>query len=171
MKFRYLAALGLPLIGAPALAANLNVKVTLPQLDVAAYHRPYVAVWLEGPDQKVIGNLSVWYDLKKKDNGGSKWLPDMRQWWRKSGRDLQLPLDGVTGATRGPGEHSLDFSSAKTPLDQLPAGDYQLVVEAAREAGGREVVRVPFKWSPKGAMEPVTVQGKEEITSVSLQIK
>lgn len=172
MKFRHLTALGLPLLSAPALAADLSVKITLPQLDVAAYHRPYVAMWLEGADQKVAANLSVWYDLKKKDNGGAKWLPDIRQWWRKSGRDLQLPLDGVSGATRGPGEHAIEFNAAKAPLDKLPAGEYQLVVEAAREAGGREVVRVPFKWSPKsGRAEPVTVQGKEEITSVSLQIK
>ena len=171
MKLRHLTALSIPLLSTPALAADLSVKITLPQLDVAAYHRPYVAVWLEGADQKVVGNLSVWYDLKKKENGGAKWLPDVRQWWRKGGRDLQVPVDGVTGATRGPGDHSLDFNAAKAPLDKLPAGEYQLVVEAAREAGGREVIRVPFKWSPKGSIEPVTVEGKEEITSVSLQIK
>jgi len=171
MKLRHLTALSIPLLSTPALAADLSVKITLPQLDVAAYHRPYVAVWLEGADQKVVGNLSVWYDLKKKENGGAKWLPDVRQWWRKGGRDLQVPVDGVTGATRGPGDHSIDFSGAKAPLDKLPAGEYQLVVEAAREAGGREVVRVPFKWTPKGSIEPVTVKGKEEITSVSLQIK
>lgn len=174
MKLHHSIALSIPLISAPALAAELGVKLTLPQLDVAAYHRPYVAMWIEGADQSVVANLSVWYDLKKKENGGAKWLPDMRQWWRKAGRDLQLPLDGVSGATRGPGEHAIDFSTVKAPLDKLPAGEYQLVVEAAREAGGREVVRVPFKWSPKAgkaSTPPVTVKGKEEIDSVSLQIK
>lgn len=177
MKFRYAIALGIPLLSTPlysipALAADLSVKVTLPQLDVAAYHRPYMAMWIEGADHSVAANLSVWYDLKKKENGGAKWLPDLRQWWRKSGRDLPMPLDGLTGATRGPGEHTVDFSSGKAPLDKLPAGDYQLVVEAAREAGGREVVRVPFKWSPSAkAAQPVTVKGKEEIDSVSLHIK
>lgn len=172
MKLRSSIALGIPLLGTlgtQVFAADLSVKVTLPQLDVAAYHRPYVAVWLEGADQKVVGNLTVWYDQKKKDNGGTKWLPDLRQWWRKGGKDLQVPADGVTGATRGAGEHSLDFTAAKAPLDKLPAGEYQLVVEASREAGGREVVRVPFKWGAKAA--PVVVAGKEEITSVSLEIK
>lgn len=178
MKLRHSLALcfpllSTPLLSAPALAADLSIKLSLPQLDVAAYHRPYVAMWIEGADQSVVANLTVWYDLKKKENGGSKWLPDVRQWWRKSGRDLQMPLDGVTGATRGPGEHSLDFTSAKAPLDKLPAGEYQLVVEAAREAGGREVVRVPFTWAakPGKTTQPVTVKGKEEIDSVSLQIK
>lgn len=177
MKLRPSLALGIPLLSAPALAAELGVRLTLPQLDVAAYHRPYVAMWIEGADQSVVANLAVWYDLKKKDNGGTKWLSDMRQWWRKGGRDLQMPVDGLSGATRGPGEHAIDFSAAhfpagKSPLDKLPAGDYQLVVEAAREAGGREVVRVPFTWKPKsGKTEPAAVNGKEEITSVSLHVK
>jgi hypothetical protein len=172
MKLRHSIALSIPLLSTPAIAADLSVKVTLPQLDVAAYHRPYVALWLESADQKVVANLQVWYDLKKRDNGGAKWLSDLRQWWRKGGRDLQLPVDGVTGATRGAGEHVLDFSSTKAPLDKLPAGEYQLVVEAAREAGGREVVRVPFTWSPNASQaEPVIVNGKEEIASVALQIK
>lgn len=175
MKLRNSIALSIPLISAPALAAELGVKLDLPQLDVAAYHRPYVAMWLENADQAFVANLAVWYDLKKKDNGGTKWLPDVRQWWRKSGRELQMPVDGISGATRGPGEHAFEFSASKTPLDKLPAGKYQLVVEAAREAGGREVVRVPFEWPGSGktakADKPLTVSGKEEITKVSLQIK
>jgi hypothetical protein len=175
MKLPYVVAFSVPFLGSPllALATDLSVKVTLPQLEVAAYHRPYVAMWIEGVDAGLLANLTVWYDVKKKENGGTKWLPDLRQWWRKSGRDLQMPLDGVTGATRGPGEHSLVFTGTKAPLDKLPAGEYQLVVEAAREDGGREVVRVPFRWAPKSgkAEKPVIIKGKEEISSISLEIK
>ena len=35
-----------------------------------------------------VGNLAVWYDLKQKDNEGTKWLKDMRQWWRAAGPEL-----------------------------------------------------------------------------------
>jgi hypothetical protein len=94
----------------------------------------------------------------------------MRQWRRKSGRELQLPVDGVSGATRAPGEHTLSFSSAKAALDKLPAGDYQFVVEAAREAGGRELVRVPFRWPAKAAQN-LAAKGKEELGSIALNIK
>ncbi len=58
--------------------------------------------------------------MKKKDNEGTKWLKDMRQWWRKSGRELQMPVDGLSGATRAPGEHQLSFADGKSPLDKLP---------------------------------------------------
>lgn len=168
MKLRHSIAFSVPLLGAPALAADLAVKIEIPRLNVAEYHRPYVAMWLELPDQSFVANLAVWYDLKKKDNGGAKWLKDMRQWWRKSGRELQMPVDGISGATRAVGEHAV--AVAKAPLQNLPAGEYRLVVEAAREAGGREVVRVPFQWPAKSAQN-LSAKGKEELGTVSVQIK
>src|SRR3954468_1460762 len=122
MKLRYSIALSLPLASASAMGADLALKLDVPQLNVAEYHRPYLAAWLETPDQKVVTNLSVLYDTKKKDNAGTKWLKDMRQWWRKSGRDLAMPADGISGATRAPGEHTLTFPGAKAALDKLPAG-------------------------------------------------
>ena len=65
-------------------AAEISIDVEVPQLDVAEYHRPYVALWIE-QNNKHVADLNVWYDLKMKDNEGEKWLKDMRQWWRKSG--------------------------------------------------------------------------------------
>ncbi|MFZ6645866.1 DUF2271 domain-containing protein [Undibacterium sp. TJN25] len=167
---RVLLSVAMTGLVAPVMAADLNLKVEVPRLNVAEYHRPYVAIWIERPDQSVAGNLAVWYDMKKKDNEGNKWLKDIRQWWRRSGRELQMPVDGISGATRPVGEHQLNFSSDKGPLASLPAGDYQLVVEAAREGGGREIVKVPFKWQAKGE-QTVKVQGSDELGLVSLNIK
>jgi hypothetical protein len=110
----------------------------------------------------------VLYDTKKKDNAGTKWLKDMRQWWRKTGRELTMPMDGVSGATKAPGEVTLNIP--KGALDKLPAGEYTVLVEAAREAGGREVVKVPLQWPPKSAQN-VSAQGKEELGTVTVQLK
>ncbi|NRR32851.1 DUF2271 domain-containing protein [Oxalobacteraceae bacterium] len=170
MKLRYSIALSLPLASASAMAADLALKLEIPQLNVAEYHRPYLAAWLENADQKVVANLAVLYDTKKKDNAGTKWVKDMRQWWRKSGRDVELPIDGVSGATRAPGEHTLTFPVAKAALDKLPAGQYQLVVEAAREAGGRELVKVALQWPPKSA-QSIPAKGKEELGNIVVQVK
>jgi hypothetical protein len=169
MQLRYSMVLG-ALLGSPVWAADLNVKVEIPRLTVAEYHRPYVALWLERADQSVAANLAVWYDLQAKNNEGTKWLKDIRQWWRKSGRELQMPVDGLSGATRAPGEHALNLASAKAALGQLPAGEYQLVVEAAREVGGRELVRVPFTWPPK-APQTLKAQGSSELGTVTLDLK
>ena len=40
-------------------AAELALDVEIPRLDVAEYHRPYVAVWIEREDASVAANLAV----------------------------------------------------------------------------------------------------------------
>lgn len=170
MQRRHLLPLALAVAVWPALAAELAVKIEIPQLQVAEYHRPYVALWLEKADGGQVTQLAVWYDQKKKDNAGAKWLKDLRQWWRKGGRDLEVPVDAVTSATRAPGLHTLTFTAGKAPIDKLAAGDYTLFVEASREAGGREVVRVPLAWPPKEARTAGS-KGQEELGNVTVQLK
>jgi len=162
--------LTLPLASGWAMAADLSVKFDLPQLNVAEYHKPYVAIWIERADQSIASNLALLYDVKKKDKAGEKWVKDLRTWWRKAGRDASLPIDGVSGATRAAGSHSMSFNGARNGLDKLPAGEYKLVIEAAREAGGRELVKLPFNWAGKGKLA-ANASGKEELGAVSLQIQ
>lgn len=157
-------------IAAPALAADLDLKVEIPRLSVAEYHRPYVAIWLERPDNSLAANLAVWYDVNLRNNEGTKWLKDLRQWWRRTGRELTMPVDGLTSATRAPGRHSLSFAGASKPLADLPPGEYQLVVEAAREVGGRELLRVPLQWPPKEAIN-LTAKGEHELGPISVELK
>ena len=151
-------------------AAELELTVEIPQLNVAEYHRPYAAIWVEGEGQSVAANLAVWYDQQtSKQEKGTTWLKDLRQWWRKSGRDLTMPVDGVSGATRAPGVHRVAFPSSHPGLAKLPPGNYNLVVEAAREVGGREIVRIPFQWpKPSG---PAKVSGEHELGQVQLTVK
>ncbi|BCM25580.1 DUF2271 domain-containing protein [Methyloradius palustris] len=152
------------------MAADLNIKVNIPQINASEYHRPYVAVWIERVDQSVAQNLALWYSQKSGPEGsGTKWLADLRQWWRKGGRDAQLPLDGISGATRPVGEYSLSFNDGKA-LAALPKGEYRLVVEAAREKGGHELVRIPFNW-PATKADTQKVDGQQELGAISLDIK
>ena len=158
------------LLTLPAYAAELEVGVEIPKLNVAEYHRPYVAIWLEGADQKVAANLAVWYQAKDTAEGhGTKWLPDLRQWWRKSGRSLKVPVDGITAPTRPVGKHVLKLDEKHSALAKLPAGKYTLVVEAAREVGGRELLKIPFEW--KGKPSTGSAQGKTELGTLTLSAK
>ena len=154
----------------PAVGAEMALKVEIPRLAVAEYHRPYVAMWIERPDQSFVANLAVWYDLKLKNAEGTKWLKDMRSWWRKSGRELQMPVDGLSTATRAPGEHTLAFAAGHPALAGLKPGSYQVVVEAAREVGGRELVRVPLAWPPKAAASEQAA-GSHELGKVTVTVK
>ncbi len=158
-------------LAAPAVAnaAELAVSVEIPRLNVAEYHRPYVSFWIEGPDQAAVKTLAVWYDVKLKNNEGTTWLKDMRTWWRKAGRTMSFPADGVSGPTKAPGRHQVVFGAAQ--MRGVAPGQYTLAVEAAREVGGREVVRVPFTWPAKGAAKPASASGSSELGAVTVTAK
>ena len=169
MPIRYAFALTAAVTAVPALSAELSLKVQLPRMDIAEYHRPYLAAWIEkASDQSYAGNVALWYDLNKRDNGGAKWLRDMRSWWRKSGHDTTV-VDGVTGATRTAGDHTINLLDAKA-VTALPPGRYEVVVEAARENGGREVLRLPFDWPVKKA-QSAKVAGEGELASIAIEAR
>jgi hypothetical protein len=149
-------------------AADLELSIEIPRLQVAEYHRPYVAAWIERPDRSVAANLAVWYDVKMADQEGEKWLKDLRQWWRKAGRSVDLPIDGVSSATRPVGKHPV--KTAGLDLPPLADGEYALMVEAAREVGGRELIRIPFKWDGKSAVRS-NAAGKSELGEVTLELR
>lgn len=159
------ALTGAATIASPAMADTMTIDITIPRMKVAEYHKPYVAVWLEGADGKA-RTLSVWYDKDQRAGEGRKWLSDMRTWWRKAGRSASI--DGVSGATRAPGPQKLTVPAAA--LRGLPAGEYQLRIEAAREVGGREVVTLPVKL---GAKAPSTARasGKTELGAITANIR
>ena len=150
-------------------AGGIELTVEIPKLSVAEYHRPYVAIWIEDASGKVAANLSVWYAVHLKDEEGEKWLKDIRQWWRRSGRSLELPADGLSSPTRPPGANKIEFKSDAGPLAKLAPGDYKLVVEASREVGGKEMVEIPFTWAP-GSEATATAKGKEELGAVTLKL-
>jgi hypothetical protein len=170
IKLPSIAAAGLLISLAPTQAADLEVTVEIPRLSVAEYHRPYAAIWLEKADQTFVANLAAWYQLTDTAKGekGATWLKDLRAWWRKSGRELNLPVDGVSGATKPPGTHRLAVAGSKSSVASLPPGSYQLAVEVARETGGREIVRVPFQWPQAAA---ASANGAHEIGKVQVIVK
>ena len=165
-KSRRALALAFATLSATAGAADLSLSVEIPQLPVAEYHRPYVAIWIENADQTIAANLAVWYQLR---GDHTKWLPDLRQWWRRGGRDLKVPVDGLTGATRPVGQHLLKFDAAQAPLAALKPGQYAVVVEAVREVGGREAVRIPFEW-PIKASKRANAKGSKELGVIALSL-
>ncbi|MDP3406381.1 MAG: DUF2271 domain-containing protein [Brevundimonas sp.] len=156
-------------IAAPAVAADLTVTLDVPTIRTAAYHRPYVAVWIEQPDQTAVRTIALWYeagDTGRGEGRGEDYLKDVRTWWRKGGRAMALPIDGVTGPTRAPGRQTVTVSGAR--LSSLPAGQYNVVIEAAREQGGREVIRLPFTWG--GAANTASAAGTSELGAVRVAV-
>ena len=158
------------LAATPAAAQEMAVRVEIPQLRVAEYHRPYVAIWIEDASGQSVRTLDVWYDVDLSPEDGAKWLPDMRTWWRRAGRSMKMPANGISAPTKAPGTHSRTYRQGSRPLANLPAGSYTLRVEAAREVGGRELVSLPFQWPPK-ASTSAAARGKSELGAIRLTTK
>ncbi len=187
------------LAAAPSLAANLSIRITLPEIasnGPRGPNRPYVAVWLRKEDNSFAADLAVWYQIESPRRrgpappgggmgpppgmapppgfgsmpaGGARWLNEVRQWWADSGHNLQFPVDGLTSASRAAGTHELTFTDADPKLAKLPPGKYKLMLEAAREHGGDEVVSIPITL-PLGAAQSGKTTGRSELGAVEFVV-
>ncbi len=143
-------------------AEQVQVKLTVPVLDVATYHRPYVAVWLETTQRKGVHTLAIWYEQ-------DDWLKDLRQWWRKLGRKGEAHYDASTGATRKPGRYQIEWDGRDRQGNRVAPGEYYLLVEAAREAGGRDFLRQKIRLGDDKTQR-YTLQGDVELGEVTIII-
>src|SRR3546814_5972521 len=73
-SFFPLVLTGIAVTPAAAQAADMQVTVNIPRLNVAEYHKPYVAIWVEGASLAKPTNLAVWYEVNLKKNEGANWL-------------------------------------------------------------------------------------------------
>lgn len=137
---------------------KVKIELTQPELSANPYHRPYVAVWVETLEREPVATVAVWHEQ-------DKWLKDLRQWWRKIGRQGQ-GLDGRTGATVKPGQYTLFWDGKDSKGKDMPEGKYLLNVEAAREEGGRSYLRETITL---GTPVTTTLAAEPEIGPVTLQ--
>jgi hypothetical protein len=168
MKSARLTAAVTLLSATPAVAANLRVEMEIPRMPAAEYRFPYVAIWIERPDHSAVTTLAVWYDRNLRGDEGLKYLAELRAWWRAIGRDRPLPADGISGPTRAPGLNGVALLGSNPLLQEVPRGDYNVVIEAVREEGAHELVRVPIQWD--GQPHDYRTMGDSEIGAITVNI-
>lgn len=166
-----LSLAGITLSQSNTKAADITLNIEIPQLEVAEYHRPYVAAWIENDQKKHVNDLLVWYQTETRNPGsehgekGEKWLKDLRKWWRVSGRELSMPVDGLSSPTKPPGKHQVNLTES---FKKLPQGTYNLLIEAAREVGGRELLSIPFTWDGS-TLKAEPIKGSSELGNITLK--
>lgn len=139
---------------------EVKIDIEIPDLKVSPYHRPYVAIWLETESREGVTTIAVWHE---KD----EWLKDLRQWWRKCGR--YEGVDGVSGATRKPGQYSLTWDGKNPAGESIQPGTYYLNFESAREEGGREFLRQKIEL--RGGPQSFEIQGTSELGLVKVELR
>lgn len=120
-------------LAGPAWPTGYTFKVDLeiPEMDVADYERPYIAVWIADPDRNLVRILMLAGD-------DSRWMEENYYWFRRFGRKAGSLVDALSGPTRRPGEYTLEWDGFDHDGAPVPPGEYVLHLEAAREHGGHQ---------------------------------
>lgn len=146
-----------------------TIKFSLPDITTEQYRRPYLAVWITDENKQVIKNLLLLGD-------NERWMSKNRYWWRRQGRREKKVLVNLARPTRRAGTYQLSWNGRDDFGQPLPAGDYSLWMEAAREHGDHERIVIPFSLSPPSKLLnsenklELEAQGIKEIKQLKLKI-
>lgn len=137
---------------------TIDLKIAQPKS--SKYRRPYVAIWIEDSGGKVARFLTVW-------GPQVKYQRDMRTFWQVSKQAVEKDIDAVTRATRPPGEYKIIWDGLDNAGKPLPAGDYTIQIDVAREHGTRVSMKKTIACQAAAAAEKLA--GNTEIESVVLK--
>lgn len=156
-----------PLASAEALPeqARVSVQFELPELNVAMYARPYVAIWVEDSQGQVVKNIALW------TGNQTEWLKDIRSWWRKFGRYNSEKIDGISSATRGAGNYRVEWDGLNEQGERVEQGEYTLFTEVVREHGGRDIVRQSIELGQESFVISTTPQAEIGVIEINYQTK
>ena len=148
--------------GGPALPASAAATVAFTySFSGGMAKNPYIAVWVQTAAGKFVDTVSLWYQKGK----GDRYLTDMRSWISASGgRDTSM-----SSATRTAGSYSVVWNCVDASGAKVPAGDYVIYIECAREKGPYSVTSVPITCG--SAATSATAGDKGEISKVSVTYK
>ena len=148
---------------------GLHVWFRLDRPSGSRYRRPYVAVWLEDADGFPVKTGALWLMTEQP---GPRWHRDLTRWYRNDRMRKIVEktdlIDGISGATRGPGTYEVYFDGTDNHDQRLPEGTYTLCLEAARENGTYKIIRERFQWGGD-AIERTDLPGNLEITAAAMR--
>ena len=115
---------------------NINLNFKAPPDGRA--RRPYVAVWVENSNKKLVRTISVW----GKD---FRYLRELSGWWQAADSYSDAFAQSVTRATRAPGKYVLAWDGLDDKKQPVAQGEYKIVMEINREHGRHLTESVTIK--------------------------
>ena len=120
-------------------------------------HRPYVVVWIENRSGDVVRTLELWGRERK-------YLKELRDWYRH--RNRKDDPRTVTRASRRAGNYRIVWDGKDINNKPVPAGDYTVHIETAKEKGRRIHAKQTIPCGARPARASIPKNG--DIQSVSL---
>jgi hypothetical protein len=118
--------------------------------------RPYVAVWIEDANEKIVRTVTIW---GTKD----KYISELSYWWDAAGGDQAFSIyKSISRATRPAGKYTIAWDGLDDQGNALPKGDYTVCVELNREEGhhGMESAVVSCRDEQKSADLAATAESE-----------
>jgi len=134
-----------------------------PQMGYAK--RPFAAIWIEDKELKTVKTIALWYNK-------GRWLPDLRDWYRKNGSSLSADPStfvSITSSTRSPGKYTMKWDGKDDKGKVLSPGKYSIHIEVAREHGGYDLLEQEVNCS--NADQQFTLKGNSEVGTVLVAYK
>lgn len=147
----------------PSPPSGLHVWFKLDRPSGSSYRRPYLAVWLEDSEGFPVKTATLWIQTEQP---GPRWHRDLTRWYRNDRMRKIVEktdlVDGISGATRGPGDYETHFDGTDNSGTPLPHGTYTLCLEAARENGTYKIIRTRVQLG-ESPIQRTELQGNIEI--------
>lgn len=127
--------------------------------------RPFAAIWIEDADKKTVRTIALWYNK-------GRWLPDLRDWYRKNGSSLSADPStfvSITSSTRSPGKYTMKWDGKDDKGNVLKAGKYTVHIEVAREHGGYDLLEQEVNCAKVD--QQFAIKGNSEVGVVSVEYK
>ena len=121
--------------------------------------RPYIAVWAEDANGKVVKNIALWASKPR-------WLPELHTWWSKNGSAAR-EMSQMARATRAAGQYSLSWNGTSDNGTPVPPGVYRIWIESNREHGNHYQESATIDCSGKGAS--ATMKATPEFDGVKVE--
>lgn len=149
----------------------VNFEINRPSPGGGRYRRPYVVVWIEDRHGRSVRTLALW--VSSGGAGPFQWIPDLKRWYaadeeRKRHDDRELVLT-IARPTRPPGKYRVIWDGKDDSKRSLPAGEYTISIEAAREHGTYQVIRKKVTIGDRPFTEEL--KGNVEIRSASIEYR
>jgi FAD:protein FMN transferase len=149
----------------------VNFEINQPQSERGRYRRPYVAAWVEDKDGAPVRTLALW--VSQGGAGPFQWLPDLKRWYKQDEARKRLDKKDIfftiSRPTRQPGKYKLIWDGKDDHGKQRGAGRYVIFIEAAREHGTYQSMRLETNLADKPITEDI--KGNVEIKSAKIEYR
>jgi len=143
--------------------AEVQIKFTLPEVKARGYRRPYVAIWIEDQQLKLVRTVVIWGNERR-------WLNEMSHWIEASGYDGRS-AHATTRATRAPGEYTVVWDGLDDAGKAVGTGEYIVCIEIAREHGGHTIARRAIACGGKATKLTIPKNGELVAGEVAFRVQ